>query len=175
MSDSIDGAGMPDGWQRLWAPHRLEYLRGEYRPLEENDVACPFCRIPTLSDEEGLIVHRGTSAFVVMNLYPYNPGHLLICAYRHVPDLTDLSEQERNEISELTAHAMATIRTVSNPAGFNLGMNQGAISGAGVAEHIHQHVVPRWSGDANFMPIIGKTKVLPQLLTLTRAEIAAAW
>jgi ATP adenylyltransferase len=175
VSDSIDGAGMPDGWQRLWAPHRLEYLRGEYRPLEENDVACPFCRIPTLSDEEGLIVHRGTSAFVVMNLYPYNPGHLLICAYRHVPDLTDLSEQERNEISELTAHAMATIRTVSNPAGFNLGMNQGAISGAGVAEHIHQHVVPRWSGDANFMPIIGKTKVLPQLLTLTRAEIAAAW
>jgi ATP adenylyltransferase len=175
VSDSIDGAGMPDGWQRLWAPHRLEYLRGENRPLEENDVACPFCRIPTLPDEEGLIVHSGTSAFVVMNLYPYNPGHLLICAYRHVPDLTDLSEQERNEISELTAHAMTTIRTVSNPAGFNLGMNQGAISGAGVAEHIHQHVVPRWSGDANFMPIIGKTKVLPQLLTLTRAEIAAAW
>ena len=175
MSEPIDGAGMPDAWQRLWAPHRLDYLRGENRPLEDNDVACPFCRIPTLEDEEGLIVHRGTSAFVVMNLYPYNPGHLLICAYRHVPDLTDLTDKERNEISELTAHAMLTIRTVSNPAGFNLGMNQGAISGAGVAEHIHQHVVPRWSGDANFMPIIGKTKVLPQLLTLTRAEIAAAW
>jgi ATP adenylyltransferase len=166
---------MPDGWQRLWAPHRLEYLRGENRPLEGNDVTCPFCRIPTLHDEEGLIVHRGTSAYVVMNLYPYNPGHLLICAYRHVPDLTDLTEQERNEISALTAHAMKTIRTVSNPEGFNLGMNQGAISGAGVADHIHQHVVPRWGGDANFMPIIGKTKVLPQLLTLTRAEIAAAW
>ena len=175
MSNSIDGAGMPDGWQRLWAPHRLEYLRGENRPLEGNDVACPFCRIPTLSDEEGLIVHRGTTAYVVMNLYPYNPGHLLVCAYRHVPDLTDLSDEERNEISQLTAHAMKTIRTVSNPEGFNLGMNQGAISGAGVAEHIHQHVVPRWGGDANFMPIIGKTKVLPQLLTLTRAEIAAAW
>ena len=133
MSNSIDGAGMPDGWQRLWAPHRLEYLRGENRPLEGNDVACPFCRIPSLPDEE------------------------------------------RYEISELTAHAMKTIRSVSNPEGFNLGMNQGAISGAGVAEHIHQHVVPRWGGDANFMPIIGKTKVLPQLLTLTRAEIAAAW
>jgi len=175
VSNSIDGAGMPDGWQRLWAPHRLEYLRGENRPLEGNDVACPFCRTPTLHDEEGLIVHRGKSAFVVMNLYPYNPGHLLICAYRHVPDLTDLSDQERNEIGELTAHAMKTIRAVSNPEGFNLGMNQGAISGAGVAEHIHQHVVPRWVGDANFMPIIGKTKILPQLLTLTRAEIAAAW
>ena len=114
-------------------------------------------------------------AYVVMNLYPYNPGHLLICAYRHVPDLTDLTEQERNEMSALTAHAMQTIRKVSQPQGFNLGMNQGAVSGAGVAEHIHQHVVPRWSGDANFMPIIGKTKVLPQLLTLTRDEIANAW
>jgi ATP adenylyltransferase len=128
-----------------------------------------------LQDEEGLIVHRGVTAFVVMNLYPYNPGHLLICVYRHVPDLTDLTEQERNEISALTAHSMRTIRKVSKPEGFNLGMNQGAISGAGVAEHIHQHVVPRWSGDANFMPIIGKTKVMPQLLTLTRAEISAAW
>ena len=166
---------MPDAWQRLWAPHRLDYVRGENRPLASNEVACPFCRIPSLSDEEGLIVYRGKTAFVVMNLYPYNPGHLLICAYRHVPDLTDLSEQERNEIFELSAHAMKTIREVSAPEGFNLGMNQGAISGAGVAEHIHQHVVPRWGGDANFMPIIGKTKVLPQLLTLTRNEIVAAW
>lgn len=175
MSDSIDGAGMPDDWQRLWAPHRLEYLRGENRPLDGNDVSCPFCRIPTLPDEEALIVYRGITAYVVMNLYPYNPGHLLICTYRHVADLTDLIDEERNEISQLTAHAMKTVRTVSGPEGFNLGMNQGAISGAGVAEHIHQHVVPRWGGDANFMPIIGKTKVLPQLLTVTRAEIAAAW
>jgi ATP adenylyltransferase len=110
-----------------------------------------------------------------MNLYPYNPGHLLICTYRHIADLTDLTEQERNEISELASHAMSTIRKVSQPEGFNLGMNQGAISGAGVAAHIHQHVVPRWSGDANFMPIIGQTKVLPQLLHLTRSEIADAW
>lgn len=172
---AIDGAGMPDDWHRLWAPHRLEYLRGENRPLADNEVACPFCRIPTLTDEEGLIVFRGKSAFVVMNLYPYNPGHLLVCAYRHVADLTELTDAERNEIVELTAHAMQTIRKVSSPAGFNLGMNQGSISGAGIAEHIHQHVVPRWSGDANFMPIIGKTKVMPQLLNLTRDEIARAW
>ena len=172
---AIDGAGMPDGWHRLWAPHRLEYLRGENRPLADNQVTCPFCRIPTLTDEEGLIVFRGKSAFVVMNLYPYNPGHLLVCAYRHVADLTELTDAERNEIVELTAHAMQTIRKVSSPAGFNLGMNQGSISGAGIAEHIHQHVVPRWSGDANFMPIIGKTKVMPQLLNLTRDEIARAW
>ena len=166
---------MPDAWSRLWAPHRLDYLRGENRPLEANDQECPFCDIPTRSDEDALIVYRGTHAYVVMNLYPYNPGHLLICAFRHVADLTDLTVAEREEIFELTAHAMKTIRTVSKPEGFNLGMNQGAISGAGVAAHIHQHVVPRWSGDANFMPIIGKTKVLPQLLTITRSEIAAAW
>ena len=175
MSHEIDGAGMPDSWQRLWAPHRLDYLRGENRPLDGNDIPCPFCAIPEKCDEEGLIVHRGKAAYVVMNLYPYNPGHLLVCAYRHVADLTDLTEAERNEVSALTAHAMKTIRKVSAPAGFNLGMNQGAISGAGVAAHIHQHVVPRWSGDANFMPIIGKTKVLPQLLHLTRDELSAAW
>jgi ATP adenylyltransferase len=175
MSNEINGVGMPDSWQRLWAPHRLDYLRGENRPLDGNDIACPFCAIPEMSDEAGLIVFRGINAYVVMNLYPYNPGHLLVCAYRHVADLTDLTEEERNEISALTAHAMQTIRKVSAPGGFNLGMNQGAISGAGVAAHIHQHVVPRWSGDANFMPIIGKTKVLAQLLHLTRDEIAGAW
>jgi ATP adenylyltransferase len=166
---------MPDRWARLWAPHRMEYLKGENRPLSQNSVECPFCRIPKLSDDEGLIVARGESAYVVMNLYPYNAGHLLICANRHVADLTDLTKAERDEISELTAHSMATLRKVSAPAGFNLGMNQGAISGAGVAEHIHQHVVPRWAGDANFMPLIGQTKVMPVLLSQTRAELAAAW
>jgi ATP adenylyltransferase len=173
--DYIDSTGMPDAWSRLWAPHRLDYLRGENRPLAGNEITCPFCEIPSMSDEEGLVVHRGTHAYVVMNLYPYNPGHLLICAYRHVADLTELTGEEREEIFALTSHAMSTIRKVSQPEGFNLGMNQGAISGAGVAAHIHQHVVPRWSGDANFMPIIGKTKVLPQLLTITRNELAAAW
>jgi ATP adenylyltransferase len=173
--DYIDSTGMPDAWSRLWAPHRLDYLRGENRPLAGNEITCPFCEIPNMSDEEGLVVHRGTLAYVVMNLYPYNPGHLLICANRHVADLTELTGEEREEIFALTSHAMSTIRKVSQPEGFNLGMNQGAISGAGVAAHIHQHVVPRWSGDANFMPIIGKTKVLPQLLTITRNELAAAW
>ena len=169
------GAGMPDGWQRLWAPHRMEYLSGENRPLPGNDVPCPFCRIPTLADGPGLIVHRGTSAYVVMNLYPYNAGHLLICSYRHVADLTELEEIERNEIFALTSHAMKVIRKITGAAGFNLGMNQGDVSGAGVAAHIHQHVVPRWAGDANFMPIIGKTRVLPQLLQQTRDDLAGAW
>ena len=131
--------------------------------------------MPSLSDEEGLIVARGETAYVVLNLYPYNAGHLLVCTYRHVADLTELSEAERNELSALTAHAMKVLRKVSNAKGFNLGMNQGVISGAGIAEHIHQHVVPRWSGDANFMPIIGQTKVLPLLLTQTRKDLAENW
>ena len=166
---------MPDGWNRLWAPHRISYLSGENRPLPDNDVPCPFCRIPTLSDVDGLIVARGSTAYVVMNLYPYNAGHVLVCAYRHVADLTELSEEERNEIFSLSAHAMKVIRKVSGAQGFNLGMNQGSISGAGIAEHIHQHIVPRWGGDSNFMPVIGKTKVIPQLLQETRAALADNW
>ena len=166
---------MPDSWSRLWAPHRTTYLSGENRPLPGNGVPCPFCRIPTLDDVEGLVVARGTDAYVVMNLYPYNAGHVLICTYRHVADLTELTALERNELLELSAHAMKVIRKVSGAQGFNLGMNQGSISGAGIAEHIHQHIVPRWSGDANFMPVIGKTKVLPQLLQETRAALADSW
>ena len=100
---------------------------------------------------------------------------MLVCTYRHVADLTDLTTDERNELLELTAHTMKVIRHVSGAQGFNLGMNQGAISGAGIAEHIHQHVVPRWSGDANFMPVIGKTKVISQLLDETRAALAESW
>ena len=113
------GAGMPDGWNRLWAPHRISYLAGENRPLPDNDVPCPFCRIPTLEDAEGLIVARGEHAYVVMNLYPYNAGHVLVCTYRHVADLTDLTTDERNELLELTAHTMKVIRHVSGAQGFN--------------------------------------------------------
>lgn len=175
MSEEISGIGIPDRWARLWAPHRMAYLSGENRPLENNAVACPFCSIPNQSDEVGLIVARGAEVYAVLNLYPYNPGHLLICTYRHVADLTEITIAERNEMSEFTSLAMQALRKASAPAGFNLGMNQGAISGAGVAEHIHQHVIPRWSGDANFMPLIGQTKVLPKLLSETRDEVAKAW
>ena len=136
----------------------MAYLAGENRPQDDNDVACPFCKIPNTDDETALIVYRGNLAYAVLNLYPYNPGHLLICTYRHVADLTDLTAEERAELLQLTSDAMIVIRRVSNPGGFNLGMNQGSISGAGVAGHIHQHVIPRWVGDANFMPLIGTDK-----------------
>ena len=173
--ESSGGAGMPDRWERLWAPHRMAYLAGENRPKADNDVACPFCEILKMSDEKALIVARGKEVYAVLNLYPYNAGHMLICSNRHVADLTELSDSERNEMQEFTSHAMKVLRKVSNCGGFNIGLNQGALSGAGIADHIHQHIVPRWFGDANFMPIIGQTKVLPKLLSQTRDELSAAW
>ena len=111
------GAGMPDGWSRLWAPHRASYLSGENRPLPDNEIPCPFCRIISLPDEEALIVARGVHAYVVMNLYPYNAGHLLIVANRHIADLTEMSKDERDEILELSAHAMKVLRSEERRVG----------------------------------------------------------
>jgi ATP adenylyltransferase len=177
MSDQSlsGGAGMPDSWQRLWAPHRMSYLEGENRPLAGNEIECPFCRIAALDDAEALIVARGKEAYVVMNLYPYNAGHLLVCTNRHVAELPELTQSERNDVQSLTAHGMRVLRKVSNASGFNIGINQGDVSGAGIAGHFHQHIVPRWAGDANFMPIIGKTKVIPKLLQESREQLAAGW
>jgi ATP adenylyltransferase len=173
MTSSPDeqfGAGVPDGWQRLWKPERMAYIKGEGK-----EDGCPFCTIPTKSDEDGLIVHRGETAYVVLNLFPYNSGHLMAVPYRHVADYPDLTPAETAEVAELTKTAMQALRQVSGAQGFNLGMNQGSIAGAGIAEHLHQHVVPRWGGDVNFMAIIGKTKVMPQLLRDTRQLLADAW
>jgi ATP adenylyltransferase len=177
MSDSFvqDGVGEPDGVERLWTPHRMAYIKGENKPLDESAGECPFCRIPGLSDEDGLVVHRGEATFVVLNLYPYSPGHLMVCPYRHVADYTDLDDAETAEVAAFTKTAMRTVREVSGAHGFNLGMNQGAVAGAGIAAHLHQHVVPRWGGDQNFMPIIGRTRTLAQLLTDTRRLLAEAW
>ncbi|MEO6605124.1 MAG: HIT domain-containing protein, partial [Aeromicrobium sp.] len=114
-------------------------------------------------------------AYAVLNLYPYNAGHLIVCPYRHVADYTELTEAETAEVAALTKQAMLVMRTVTSPQGFNLGMNQGPVAGAGIAAHLHQHVVPRWGGDANFLPVIGHTKTMPQLLGDTREMLAAAW
>ncbi|EPH02864.1 hypothetical protein HMPREF1531_02176 [Propionibacterium sp. oral taxon 192 str. F0372] len=170
-----DHPGIPDGLQRLWTPHRLAYISGENRPTEHNDVRCPFCVSPTHDDAEALIVARGEHVFAVLNLYPYNPGHLLICPYRHVAAYIDATEEEAAEMTAFTRKAIRMISAVSQPAGFNLGMNQGSIAGAGIAAHLHQHVVPRWAGDSNFLPIIGQTKAVPFLLGQTREIFAGAW
>jgi len=169
------GVGEPDALQRLWTPHRMAYIEGENKPTHGRSEGCPFCRIPTLPDGEGLVLHRGRRAYAVLNLYPYNPGHLMVCPYRHVADYTDLDADEVVEVAEVTRAAMHAIRSVSAPDGFNLGMNQGTVAGAGIAAHLHQHVVPRWGGDANFMPVVGHTKVLPQLLAQTHDLLTGAW
>ncbi|MDO5701314.1 MAG: HIT domain-containing protein [Bowdeniella nasicola] len=177
MASESNGApvGVPDGFQRLWTPHRMVYIDGADKPADDSSEECPFCAAPHASDEDSLIVARGKHCYALMNLYPYNPGHLLVCPYRHVASYTDLSSQEREEFGDMSATAVRVLREVSRPDGFNLGMNQGAVAGAGIAAHVHQHVVPRWSGDANFFPIIARTKALPQVLGETRELIAAGW
>ncbi len=164
--------GVPDEFQRLWTPHRMVYIQNNLLPGEDE---CPFCRAPKMRDEDALIVARGTHAYVILNLFPYNSGHLLVCPYRHVAMYDEATTAEVAEIASLTQTAMRVITQVSHNDGFNIGINQGEVAGAGIAGHLHQHVVPRWAQDANFFPIIAKTKALPQLLGDVRATIAAAW
>jgi ATP adenylyltransferase len=167
---------VPDGFERLWTPHRMAYIKGEGKPTGPGaHEGCPFCIAPTLSDEDGLIVARGALVYAIMNLYPYNSGHVLICPYRHLADYTELTTAETAEFSDYTTRAITALRAVSGPHGFNIGMNLGTVAGAGIAAHLHQHVVPRWGGDTNFMPVTGRTRVLPQLLADTRKLLADAW
>jgi ATP adenylyltransferase len=162
--------GDRDGLERLWTPYRMAYVRSD-----TTADGCPFCRIPQGDDEESLVVARGQATYAVLNLHPYNPGHLMVLPYRHVADLEDLTPPESAELMAMTQQAIRTIRTVSNPHAFNIGINLGGPAGGSLADHLHQHVVPRWSGDANFITVIGATKTLPQLLEETRDLLAAAW
>ncbi len=184
MSDTVDEPrmislddhpGIPDCLQRLWTPYRMAYVGGEKKPSDSSKGQCPFCRAVQMDDEESLIVHRGKRAYVICNLYPYNPGHLLICTYRHIGLYAEATDEERYEIADLTVQAIEVINRVSSPAGLNIGINQGTAGGAGIAAHLHQHIVPRWEGDANFLPIIGQVKALPQFLAETRTLFAQAW
>ncbi|MGH3714266.1 MAG: HIT family protein [Micromonosporaceae bacterium] len=168
---------MEDQLGRLWTPYRMAYIKGENRPTgaDGDTDGCPFCAAPKLPDGESLVVARGGHVYALLNLYPYNPGHLMVCPYRHVADYTELDDAETAELAAYTQRAMRVIRRVSGAHGFNVGMNQGPVAGAGIAGHLHQHVVPRWGGDTNFMPVLGHTKVLPQLLADTRTLLADAW
>ena len=172
VESADDFASAPDAFQRLWTPHRAVYVS---RGQGAHDDACPFCAAPSRSDEEALIVARGQHAFVLLNLYPYNPGHLLVCPYRHISTYDLATPDEVAEIGALTQTAMRVVREVSHAQGFNMGMNQGSVGGAGIAEHLHQHVVPRYGGDSNFFPIIAQTKAVTQLLGDVREALAAAW
>ncbi|WP_237201283.1 HIT family protein [Rothia nasimurium] len=172
-TDDYELPGVPDSFQRLWTPHRRAYVKGGQKDYTEH--TCPFCEAPGRDDTDSLIVHRGKLAYLVLNLYPYNPGHLLVCPYRHIPNYDDATAEETAEIAELTQQAMGVLRRVSRADGFNIGMNQGKVGGAGVAAHLHQHIIPRWSGDTNFLPIVAGTKTMTQTLGEVRELLADGW
>jgi ATP adenylyltransferase len=153
----------------------MVYIGGAGKPASDAEQHCPFCDVQAGSDSARLIVARGELVYAVLNLYPYNPGHLMVVPYRHFADFTELTDAEAVELASFTQRSMRTLRAVAGPQGFNLGINQGAVGGAGIAAHLHQHVVPRWGGDMNFMPVVGQTRVLPQLLADARDLLAAAW
>ncbi len=177
VEDSQMMGGEPDGFERLWTPHRMAYVRNSSeRKAFKDEHECPLCKKQeTDDDREQLIVFRGEHNYVVLNLYPYNPGHLMICPYRHVGWYTEATDAERDEMGALTQDAMRVLQNVSGTKGFNIGINQGVTGGAGISEHLHQHVVPRWIGDSNFLPIIAKTKALPELLDDTWQRVSQAW
>ena len=168
------GVGESDHLQRLWTPYRMTYL-AEGLPKRGNSTAQPFTDIPQLPDEDGLVVARGELVYAVLNLYPYNPGHLMVVPYRRVSELEDLTDSESAELMAFTQKAIRVMKSVSRPDGFNVGLNLGTSAGGSLAEHLHVHVVPRWSGDANFITIVGGSKVIPQLLRDTRQLLATAW
>jgi ATP adenylyltransferase len=155
--------------ERLWAPWRMSYIGG---PRPEG---CVFCAQAAQSDEEALIVHRGERCYAVLNLYPYGSGHLMIVPFRHVAAPADLDAGERMELWELLAQALQTLESALGAQGHNVGFNFGTAAGAGIEDHLHLHVVPRWHGDVNFMPVLADVRVMPQLLSETRAAIAVAW
>ena len=177
MTDELvdSGTGDPDRLQRLWTPHRMSYIVETPRPRDSKQAAEPFTAIPELPDEEGLVVARGELVYAVLNLYPYNPGHLMVVPYRRVSELEDLTEAESAELMAFTQRAIRVIKAVSRPDAFNVGLNLGRSAGGSLAEHLHMHVVPRWVGDANFITVVGQTKVIPQLLRDTRKLLAEEW
>lgn len=155
----------------LWSPWRMKYISNDEKPGE-----CIFCSYPKMKDsEENLIVHRGTSAFVILNRYPYTNGHLMVVPFRHVASIEELSPEIRAEVFELVNESLGVLRKVYQPEGFNVGMNIGAAAGAGIAEHAHVHIVPRWVGDTNFMTITGETRVIPEDMKITFQRITSSW
>ena len=159
--------------EALYAPWRIEYILGPKSP--DGDAASIFTTIAESSDDEANnVITRGKSCFAVMNNFPYNAGHLLIVPYRKVPDLADLTNDELLELLQLCRRCQAALRETMNPAGFNIGLNLGQVAGAGIKEHLHLHVVPRWEGDTNFMPAVGQTAIIPEAVTETAAKLRAA-
>jgi ATP adenylyltransferase len=154
--------------EQIWAPWRMQYIR-----MEKPD-GCILCDKPKDNkDDDNLILYRGTKNFIMMNMFPYNPGHLLVAPYRHVDGLDKLTKAEIHEHAELTQLCIKVLRETFNPNGFNIGVNMGLIAGAGIADHVHSHIVPRWQGDTNFMPVIGELRVIPEAVIATYKRLKA--
>jgi ATP adenylyltransferase len=156
--------------RQLWAPWRLEYIQSA-----DEQEECLFCTAPDGDDEEMLIVHRGRRAFVLLNKFPYASGHVMVAPYRHLGDFAGLEDDEALEIHRLGGQAMGALAQTVAPQGYNAGWNLGRIAGAGIVDHVHLHVVPRWAGDTNFMPVLADVKVIPEHLLETRRKLADAW
>ena len=154
----------------LWAPWRLEYIGSA-----DEQEGCAFCLAAAGEDEERLVVRRGSHAFVLLNKFPYSSGHLMVAPVRHVGEFTELTDDEALEIHRLAERGIAALTETYAPQGYNLGWNLGRIAGAGIVDHVHLHVVPRWAGDTNFMPVLADVKVIPEHLAATREKLAAAW
>jgi ATP adenylyltransferase len=156
----------------LWAPWRLEYVK-----QADQQEGCVFCDevAGALPEEESLLIHRGTAAIAILNKYPYSSGHLMVAPSRHLGSLGELTDEEALEVHRLSVTAVETLGTIYEPDGFNIGWNLGRAAGAGIADHVHLHVVPRWSGDTNFMPVLADVKVLPEHLLATRDQLRKAW
>ena len=154
---------------QLWAPWRMEYIE---RPSE---TGCILCQKPgEQNDEANFILYRGQSNFIILNTFPYNPGHLMIAPYRHTADLQDLTDDEAREHFDIVRKSVELLTRALKPAGFNVGLNIGKVAGAGIEEHLHTHIVPRWQGDANFMPVLSNTKVIPEALAATYKKLKSA-
>jgi len=156
--------------EQMWAPWRIKYIQME-RP-----EGCILCDKPKENkDIQNYILFRGDKNFVILNSYPYNPGHLMVVPYRHVANLEDLTGDERQEHFELVSRSIKVLRQVFKPGGFNIGMNMGKAAGAGIDDHFHTHIVPRWQGDTNFMPVLAEVKVLPEALADTYKKLKGKW
>jgi ATP adenylyltransferase len=156
---------------RLWSPWRMEYIAAAKEP--DDGEGCIFCDLPAAGDDDGVhILARAELAYVILNTFPYNPGHLLVAPFRHTGDLETLEEPELRDIDRLLQRSVTVLRDEMDPQGFNVGMNLGRVAGAGVPGHLHWHVVPRWNGDTNFMPVVGQTRVLPELLDETYRKLS---